>query len=54
MIAGFIVVIGAHFVSANDFAFDLFGLVIPKIGVGGEPGWCKPYLLAGYRADARK
>lgn len=28
--AGFIVVIGTHFVVANDFAFDLFGLGHPK------------------------
>lgn len=43
--SGFIVVIGTHFVVANDFAFDLFGLVIPKIGVDGEPGRCDHIYL---------
>ena len=44
--AGFIVVIGTHFVVVNDFAFDLFGLVIPKIGIDGEPGRCDHIYLS--------
>ena len=44
--AGFIVVIGAHFVGTNDFAFDLFGLVIPKIRIDGEPGRCNHIYLS--------